>query len=266
MTWNASSLDTLRHLSLDDADSVEVPASYATGENASAPQSATLTVKQYDLPENARPKAILFYCDQTSGDMICHCVRMRRMAFSDIRSAARVGAFEWLQLNVEDTANAQMMDRYKVTESPCLVFCDALGNELSRAQGAVAAGRFIELMESALQRAEQSVRIHEGRLRRLNGNLLAAWTALAGNDFQAAVRNFRSVEQQGLQARYDNVTEDARRGLAASAEAGLARLEAIRTGGAPENRVQDLATLRDSLVGLPEVKEQVIEAIRAAGQ
>lgn len=211
-----------------------------------------------------KPRVIFFYCNQQvshgAADAICHCIRMRRMAFSDPRTGAVAGNFEWLELDIDDPASAPWMELYRIRSSPALVFCDPLGNEIRVEHGLLACGRLLEVLEDAQRKSAQRVRVHEGRLERLSASLRTAWEALGAGKLGDAVHGFRNVQTQADDERYRCISEEAARGLEEVSGMARDRLHVIlATPG--DDRDERLIALRNDTVGLEEVHEEIRKAL-----
>ncbi|MBI4229300.1 MAG: hypothetical protein HY608_00535 [Planctomycetes bacterium] len=230
-----------------------------------APYDAA-TVKQYVRPAGeARPIVLFFYCRTTTPagkTEVCGCELMRRMAFSDARTAPHVGNFRWVELDVDDARNAEILSRYRVQSSPTLVLCDPLGNEISRRTGVVAAGELVGVLDAADKSCPDLVSRHDRRIQEIDGGLVEGWRLLRAGDVKGAIREFRRLRGQGLRSGYVDFVAEADRGLAACRDLGLARVRQVVATSGPDEVARDLAVLRGGFPWIREVGQAIDEAIR----
>lgn len=229
--------------------------------------------RQFQLPAgDRRPVVVFFYCRVlVPGGKMCSCEVLRRMALSDMRAAPHVANYRWLELDVDDPRNADLMRRFDVQGSPVLVFCDALGNEVNRVSGAVQGGRLIELLQQGLTRNVDAMERHQRQIAQLSERTVACWQAVAAGDVKTAVREGRRLQQQANRSRYAEFEAEAQRLLAACRAVGLARVREIVAAGSPADETQRaLVALRSEYSGIDEVQQAIDDAVagltRPSGQ
>ncbi|MBI4229301.1 MAG: hypothetical protein HY608_00540 [Planctomycetes bacterium] len=223
--------------------------------------TGSLTAKQFVRPANeTRPVVIFFYCSVIQGEKMCSCEVIRRMAFSDVRTTAHVGNFRWLEIDVDDARNADILQQFRVTSSPTLVFCDPLGNEVGRVEGPIHAGRLINELTSALGGSGQTMGRNDRTIADMNGKIVDGWRLLGAGDCKGAVREFRRLQAQATRLRYRSIRVEAERGLEACKERGIARVRQVVAQGG-EDVVRNLNALREEFPGIREVRDAIGEAL-----
>ncbi len=251
---------------LEETDAVAVDRDAGTQVSYPAPadslSSDRLSAKQFVRPASlSQPVVIFFYCSVIQGAKMCNCEVMRRMAFSDVRTTAHVGNFRWLELDVDDARNADLLQRFRITSSPTLVFCDSLGNEVGRVEGAIHANRLIDELTSALRDSGPMMERHDRAIADLNGKIVDCWRLLGAGDCNGAVREFRRLQTQAIRFRYRSILAEAKRGLAACKEIGLESVRRVQAEGGDVGK--NLNALRGEFPGIEEVQDAIAEALSA---
>ncbi len=223
----------------------------------------TRTIKQFQRAGgDSRPVVIFFFCRVIipNGKM-CGCELMRRMAFSDARTAAHVGNFRWMELDVDDARNADLMQRYNVQSSPTLVFCDGMGNEIKRSVGAQQAGGLIESLTSTQGRCETAMARHDRVIADMNAQLAEGWRLYDAGDMKGAIREFRRLQTQANRNRYREFLAEVDRAMDVCREQGIARVRQVCAQGG-EDVLKNLNVLRGEFPGVREVGQAIDEAVR----
>lgn len=273
MTFETNVLETvgaLGQLQESTPVTLELPGTGASDDLANYNPNATAgrdgrTVKQYARAASGeqRPVVLFFYCRVViPGGKMCQCELMRRMAFSDPRTRPHAGNYRWLEYDVDDPRNADLMRQYGVQTSPTLVFCDAMGGEIRRTVGAIQAGELTGCLTAALDRNTPSLEQHDRRIEQINAQLVSAWQALGSGDAKTAVREFRRLQQQSNRFGYDEYRTEAEAGLSACREVGIGRAQRIAASGA-ETAERDLIAMRSEFSGIDEVQDAVARALDA---